>query len=57
MKKKVSLDVKQSKVDLLLAALKVAESFYTANGEFLAAAKVSKLNMSLRKQIFEYDKA
>lgn len=50
----VPVDIKQNKIELLLSALKVAESEYTKLGNWAAAQQVSKLNSSLRKQIFSY---
>lgn len=50
----VNVDIKQNKIDLLLAALKVAESSFTQMGKWDNASDVGKLHAELRKQIFEY---
>jgi hemerythrin len=55
MKAQVPIEVRQDKIDILLSALKTAESHYTKEGEFMAAAEVHKLNISLRRQIFSYE--
>lgn len=51
----VPVDIKQNKIDLLLASLKIAESEYTKLGNWDAATQVGKLHSSLRKQIFSYE--
>ncbi len=50
----VTIDVRQDKVDVLLAALKAAEGVYTTSGFWQPADEVGKLHASLRKQIFEF---
>lgn len=50
----VNIDIKQNKIDLLLAALKVAESGFTQMGKWDNASDIGKLHSELRKQIFEY---
>ncbi len=57
MKYQVDIEVRQDKIEVLLAALKVAESHYTTKGMWLAASEANKLNTSLRKQIFEFKEA
>lgn len=52
----VSIDVRQDKVELLLNALKVAEGAFTTSGMWEAADNVHKLNVLLRKQIFEFER-
>jgi hypothetical protein len=52
----VEIDVRQDKIHLLLSALKVAEGFYTTKGMWLAAKEVGKLQSSLNKQIFSYER-
>lgn len=51
----VPVDVRQDKIEILLSALKTAESFYTTNGQWQAAKEAGKLNRSLRNQIFTYE--
>ncbi len=51
----VTIDVRQDKVDVLLAALKAAEGVYTTSGFWQPADEVGKLHASLRKQIFSYE--
>lgn len=51
----VNVDIKQNKIELLLAALKVAESSFTQSGKWDNASDVGKLHAQLRKQIFEYN--
>jgi len=51
----VNVDIKQNKIHLLLAALKVAESGFTQIGKWDNASEVGKLHAELRKQIFEYE--
>lgn len=55
MKRIVPIEVRQDKVDILLAALKIAETQYTKEGQFMASAEVHKLNVSLRRQLFTYE--
>lgn len=55
MKNLIPIDVRQDRIEILLAALKVAESHYTVNNHWDAADLVSKLHTSLYKQIFEYE--
>ena len=51
----VPVDIRQDKIELLLASLKMAESYYTLNQKWTAAKEVGKLNRSLRNQIFTYE--
>lgn len=51
----VPIEVRQDKVDILLTALKLAESYYTENGKWEAAKQAGKLNRSLRNQIFNFE--
>lgn len=51
----VTIDVRQDKIDVLLAALKAAEGVYTTSGFWQPADEVGKLHASLRKQIFSYE--
>lgn len=53
MKYTVPIEIDRSKVEILLAALKVAESWHTSQNNWDAASQIGKLNTSLRKQIFE----
>lgn len=52
--KTIQIEVRQDKIELLLTALKIAESFYTTKGVWDAATQAGKLNTSLRKQIFDF---
>lgn len=52
----VSVDVRQDKINILLAALKTAEDAYTKNSNWQAADEIGKLHASLRQQIFEFEK-
>jgi hypothetical protein len=52
----VEIDVRQDKIALMLSAFKVAETFYTTKGMWLAASEISKLHNSLNKQIFSYER-
>ncbi len=55
-KQMVQIDVRQDKIQLLLSAMKVAESFYTTKGMWLAASEIGKLQASLNNQIFSYER-
>jgi hypothetical protein len=50
----VELELSKQEVELLLAALKVAESSYTDRGNFKACQRVSKLHSLVWKQTFTY---
>lgn len=56
MKYLVPIDVRQDKIEIMLASFKVAESAYTQRGDWRAAEEIGKLNVALRKQIFEMEK-
>jgi len=52
----ISIDVQQKDVEIILAALKTAESAYTTNGEWTASKTIGKINQALRKQIYGFVK-
>ena len=52
----ISIDVQQKDVEIILAALKTAESTYTTNGEWTASKTIGKINQALRKQIYGFVK-
>lgn len=53
---RVSVEVRKDKIDLLLAALKTAETAFTTSGNWKPAEEVGKLHSSLRDQIFTYER-
>lgn len=52
----VTIDIPANRVELLLAALKTAESIETSIGSFAVVRDLNKLHASLRKQIYTYEK-
>lgn len=50
----VELELTKQEVELLLAALKMAESAYTDRGNFKACRGLTKLHSSVWKQTFTY---
>lgn len=50
----VEIVIRQDQVELLLSALKVAESRFTDEGKFEGAKLAGKLHAELRKQIYTY---
>lgn len=50
----IELELEQKQVDILLSALKVAESAFTDGGHFKGAKLVGALHSELWKQIFTY---
>ncbi len=52
----ITIDIKQSDAEMILAALKVAESTYTTEHEWIASKNASRINIYLRKQIYGFVK-
>lgn len=52
----ISVDINQKDVEVILAALKTAESAYTSNGQWTASKTIGKINQSLHKQIYGFVK-
>jgi hypothetical protein len=52
----ISIDIHQRDVEIILAALKTAESAYTTNGQWVASKTISKINQALHKQIYGFVK-
>jgi hypothetical protein len=52
----ITIDIKQSDIEIVLSALKVAESTYTTNGDWTASKTIGKVNQYLRKQVYGFVK-
>lgn len=50
----ITIDIQQKDVDVILAALKVAETTYTDEHEWTASSRISKVHNYLRKQIYGF---
>jgi hypothetical protein len=50
----IEVELTKQQVDLLMPALKAAETFYTEQGDFKVCKNLTKIYDSLYRQIFTY---
>ena len=52
----IDVTLTRKQVDVLLPALKTAESAYTTKGDFQASKLITALHVELQKQLFTFEK-